>query len=497
MLASLLSYIAGFLRDRTLSHFFGASQFTDAYNASFLIPDFLFNMFIAGALSVAFIPVFTSFLKTSEEKALEIANTIITFSLILLGFLALVFFFISPLIIHAIFYNLSLEEQNLIITMTRIMLLSPLIFAVSNTLGSVLITHKHFMAYALSGFLYNMGIIGGIFVLHESLGIYGASIGAIFGALLHLMIRILDTKTISFKFKIQLKLAHEGVRKIFKLMIPKTIGLLSWQANLWVYTITAYTLTEGSVAAFNFARNMQSFPVSLFGISLATAIFPFLAEYAHNKDIKKFSEHFQSFFEKILFFSIPASFGILIMNREIIEIILRGGAFGEEAVLLTSTALYFFAFTIPFESCIHLFARGFYAFKNTFTPMIFSVIGVFVNAFIAFKFAQTYGIKILPIAMTITFIIQLTLLIIFFSKRLRNFEFSKFFFKLGKIFVSVAFMSLMLFIFKFEGSLISQFLRIIIGAFSYLFIAFILRCDEIEYAKNMLLRKFKNNASKT
>jgi len=294
MLASLLSYGAGLFRDRIIANVFGLGSLADTYNTAFIIPDILFNTFIAGALSVAFIPVFASYLKIDKKEAYIIANTVITISSIVLAVLAFIFYFLVPYLVPAIFSTTNLEEQNLIITMTRILLLSPLFFAISNALGSILITHKHFLAYALSGFLYNAGIILGILMFHEQIGIFSAAVGAIIGAFFHLMIRLLDVLTTKYRFKATLSLKHKGVIKIFKLMIPKTIGLLSWQINLIVYAVVGFTLVEGSFTAFHFSRNLQSFPVSLF----ATFFFGLLCGDLFCKDL--FIKYFyKDCFEKL------------------------------------------------------------------------------------------------------------------------------------------------------------------------------------------------------
>ncbi|MCD6109422.1 murein biosynthesis integral membrane protein MurJ [bacterium] len=494
MLASLLSYSAGLFRDRVLSHTFGATYLTDAYNASFLIPDFLFNLFIAGALSVAFIPIFTSYLKKDQKEAEEVANTVITFGTLLLGIIGIIFFVIAPYIIPAIFSSTPAEDHTLIITMTRILLLSPILFAISNALGSILITHKHFLAYALSGFLYNMGIILGIIILHNQLGIYSAAVGAIIGAFFHLSIRLLNILTIKYKFRPTLSLKHKGVRKIFWLMIPKTVSLVSWQAMLIVYTLVAYTLTEGSVAAFNYARNLQSFPVSLFGIAFATAIFPFLSEDAHNNAIRKFSEDFQITLEKILFFAIPATIGMLLLNREIIEIILKGGAFDESAVNLTSSVLFFFILSIPIEGMVHLFARGYYAYKNTIIPMFFALIGYGINIGLAVLFAKIIGVIALPIAFLIGTSVQLILLTLFITKKISYFNAKNLLVKILKIGFATALMAITVFIipqFLSTSFLTLQLIRIIVGAGIYLLITYIFRCPELKFFSD-LLSKLKN-----
>ncbi|MBA4336550.1 murein biosynthesis integral membrane protein MurJ [bacterium] len=486
MMASVLSYVAGLLRDRTLSHTFGATHLTDAFNASFIIPDFMFNMFIAGALSVAFIPVFTSYLKEDQRQAEDVANTIITFGTLILGFVGVVVFIIAPYIIPAIFSSTPANEHELIITMTRILLVSPILFAVSNALGSILITHKNFLAYALSGFLYNLGIIFGVIILHEKLGIYSAAVGAIIGAFFHLAVRILNILTVKYKFRPTLSLRHAGVKKIFWLMIPKTVGLLSWQAMIIVYTIVAYSLGEGSVAAYNYARNLQSFPVSLFGIAFATAIFPFLSDHAHNEASKKFSEDFQITLEKILFFVIPGSLGMLLLSREIIEIILKGGVFDQAAVTLTASVLFFFTFSIPVESLVHLFARGYYAYKNTIIPMIFAIAGYGSNIVACIILAKIIGVVALPIAFLIGSSIQLFLLMIFIRKRISHFDTKSFIIKFLKISAASAIMGAAVIIipqFLSTSFLTLQLIRVIVGACLYLLVAYILRCPELNFFK--------------
>jgi len=478
MAASGLSYAAGLMRDRVLSTTFGATRYTDAYNASFLIPDLLFNLVIAGALSVAFVPVFTSYFKENEEVARKIANTIITFGSLLLGGLGIILFFLVPYIITGFFHHIDPANHELIIGMTRIMLISPILFAVSNALGSILITQKHFLAYALSGFLYNLGIILGIILLNEHFGIYAASIGAIIGSFFHLAVRVLDIFTVKYKFRPTLNLRHKGVRKIFKLMIPKTASLVAWQIMLWVYTFVAFGLAEGSVAAFNYARNLQSFPVSLFGIAFATAVFPFLSDHAHNKDQENFSVDFQKTLEKILFFAVPAAIGMLIMNREIIEIILKGGVFDDAAVTLTSTVLFFFVLSIPVESMVHIFARGYYAYKNTITPMTFALIGYAINIGFCIFAAKFIGVSAIPIAFLIGTSIQLILLVAFFSKKLKGFNLGKFALKFTKIGIAAGLMALAVI---YIPSIIStsfftlQIFRIAIGALIYFGVAILIK----------------------
>lgn len=485
MLASVLSYAAGMLRDRTLSTVFGASRLTDAYNASFLISDFLFNLFIAGALYSAFLPVYTSYLKEDTKEAEKIANTVLTFGAILLSALGIVFFFLTPYLIPAIFSNADAADHKMIIEMSQILLIAPVLFCLSNALGTILMTHKHFIAYAFSGFFYNIGIIGGIFLFHSQMGIYSAAVGAIFGVVLHLLLRLLNLLIIPHKIKFNLSLRHPGIKKIFVLLIPKTINLMTTQAYLWVYTIVGYSLIEGSVAAFNYARNLQSFPVSLFGIAFATAAFPFLSDHAHHKDSKKFSEDFQVSLERILFFTVPAAIGMLLLNKEIVEIILKGGVFDEAAVTLTSSCLLLFVISIPLESAVHLFARGFYAYKNTLTPMFIAIISTVVNIGICIFAAQSIGVQAVGLAFLTGSFIQLILLAVFIIKKLNFFNLKMFGLKIIKVIFASCIMGAAVYIIPvFAGDmnfLTTQIIRVIVGTLIFFALTYLMRCPEVKF----------------
>ncbi|MBN1494652.1 murein biosynthesis integral membrane protein MurJ [Candidatus Peregrinibacteria bacterium] len=485
MFASVLSYAAGMLRDRTLSHVFGATRLTDAYNAAFLIPDFLFNLFIAGALYTAFLPVYTSYLKEDVKEAEKIANTVLSFGAILLSVLGIIFVFLTPYLIPVIFSHVDAADHKLIIDMSQILLISPVIFCISNAIGTILMTHKHFIAYAFSGFFYNLGIIGGIFILHNQLGIYSAAVGAVIGALLHLLVRLLNLLVLPHKIKFNLALKHPGIIKIFVLIIPKTINLMTTQAYLWAYTIVGYTLAEGSIAAFNYARNLQSFPVSLFGIAFATAAFPFLSDHAHGNDEKSFSREFQTALEKILFFTIPATVGMLLLNREIVEIILKGGIFDQAAVTLTASCLLLFVISIPLESSVHLFARGFYAYKNTLTPMYIAIISTAVNIAVCVFAAKSIGVQAIGLAFLAGAFIQLLLLAIFIIKKLNYFNLKMFGYKMLKILSASCIMGAAVYmtplILPQMNFLTAQIIRVIVGTLIFFMLAYLMRCPEIKF----------------
>ena len=492
---SLFSYAIGLFRDRIIAVNFGTTSATDTYNASFLIPDILFNLFIAGALSAAFLPIFTEYLVKDKKEAYRIANTMLTGAIILIGVLALIAFIFMPSIIPKIFSSLELESQKDIINMTRIMLGSAILFAISNTLGNILMSFKHFLAYSLSPILYNLGIILGIIFLHEEIGVYSASIGVLIGSALHCLVRIIDVTTTEYKYKPELSIKHPAFKKIIRLMIPKSISLIAWQVNLYIFAIVGMKILEGGLAAFHFARNIQSFAVSLFGIAFATAVFPFLATSVSKNLKEKFTQHVQKTMQRILFFTIPAACGVMVLSTEIVDLILSGGIFDEKSIGLTSLILFFFAISIPFESLSHILARSFYALKNTLTPMIINVSSMALMAIITYKLAPIYGVKVFSISFTIGFVFYVIVMTIALKKHFYKFNIEKFIKSLAKTVVAAGIMVIALLLTDslelYMPDKLSHLLRILIGVIVYFTIAILLKSTEVDSVKYILDRVFK------
>lgn len=495
-MTSFLSYAIGLIRDRIIAINFGTTSATDTYNASFLIPDLLFNLFIAGALTAAFLPIFTEYIIKDKKEAHKIANTMLTGATLLIAILATIAFIFMDSIIPLLFSTVSPEMQADVINMTRLMLPSAILFAISNTLGNILMSYKHFIAYAISPILYNLGIILGVIFLHNQIGIYSAAIGILIGASLHAIVRIVDVSVTEYSYKPQLAITHPGFKKIIKLMIPKSISLIAWQVNLYIFAIVGIKILEGGLAAFHFARNIQSFAVSLFGIAFATAVFPFLSTAVSENNPKKYTKHIQKTMQRILFFSIPAAVGVMLLAGPLVELILGGGVFDEESIRLTSLLLFFFAISIPFEGLSHILARAFYAHKNTITPMFINVTSMAVIALISIYIAPTYGIEWFSIGFSLGFILYVTLMLIFLRKHLEGFQFKIFFQSLAKTILASGIMAVSLFLTSPFSDIINSkifyILQILIGGGVFFLIAFLLRSPEISsinYILNRILKK--------
>ncbi len=500
---SLISYAIGLLRDRIIATNFGTTSATDTYNASFLIPDLLFNLFIAGALTAAFMPVFSNYLSKDKEEAYQIANTMLTGAVIFIAALALLAYIFMDQIIGFTFSTTTPEAQQDIANMTKLMLPSAVLFAVSNTIGNILMTYKHFIAYAISPILYNLGIILGVIFLSDTMGIYSAATGVLIGAVLHCIIRLIDLSITEYKYKPQLNLKHPGFKKIIRLMIPKSISLIAWQINLYIFAIVGIRMIEGGLAAFHFARNIQSFAVSLFGIAFATAVFPYLTSSISNNDQRGYTAHIQKTMQRILFFTIPSMFGLMFMSEEIVDLILSGGIFDEKSVALTSTILFFFAISIPFESLGHILARAFYSLQNTITPMIINITGMSIIALTTIFIAPRFGIQWFSIGFSTGFTVYIIIMLLALKKHLTDFDFKVFFISISKSLLASGLMVLAIVVsqpLEYQMNIkLAHLLRMAIAAATFFFVAHLIRSPEISSISYIIGRVFKktNNEIKS
>lgn len=421
-ITSFASYVMGLFRDRIFAQTFGAGEELDAYNASFIVPDLLLNVFVAGALSAAFIPVFSGLLaKGKREEADELAGSVLNSAFFLMAGLGIFVFIFAPFVVPFIAPGFSEENRLRFVQLLRIMVLSPIIFAVSNTLGGMLVGFRRFLSYGLSPVFYNLGIIGGALFLTPFLGIYGVALGTIGGALLHLAVRIVGViQNGGFRYTTRIRL-NDTFKVVLRLMVPKMFGHPVELVTFWGFTVIASGLGPGNITVLNFARNFQSVPVSLFGIAFATSILPVLSELAERRDFQEYRNQFFKTFRGIFVLALGSAVFILFFRTVIIRLFLGGGAFGEEDVRLTALALAAFTPAIITESLDHLLARSFYALKNTVIPVTMSILGLGIAVSGGWILSKEFGVLAFPLAFFAGSLVKMSILFLLLHRRVKLF----------------------------------------------------------------------------
>ncbi|MFA6416602.1 MAG: murein biosynthesis integral membrane protein MurJ [Patescibacteria group bacterium] len=416
--SSLISRVLGVVRDRILAGRFGAGSTLDIYYAAFRIPDLIFNLIVLGALSAGFIPIFTSLIKDSQgdhgerrqsnKEAWALASNVLNFLILGLAFLSILGIIFAPLLTRLITPGFGPEEQLKTTLLTRIMFLSPVFLGLSGVLGGILQSFKRFLVYSFAPIFYNLGIIIGALYFTEHLGINGLAWGVVLGAFMHFVVQLPAVYHLGYRYLFKLTWQDINTIKIGRMMVPRTMSLAISQINLVVITIIASTLPSGSLTAFNFANNLQSFPVGIFGISFAIAAFPALAEHAHNKH--KLTVHFSSTMRQILFFIIPATVLIVTLRAQIIRVVLGTGNFDWRSTFMTMDTLAFFSLSLFAQATIPLVVRVFYARHNSRTPLYFGLISIIINIILSFYLGKIMGVAGLALAFSVASILNLILL---------------------------------------------------------------------------------------
>lgn len=441
--AGILSRILGLVRDRILASKFGAGDELDVYYAAFRVPDLIYNFLIVGALSAAFIPIFTGLItKKNTKKAWDLASGLLTLQVILVIAISLIFFLFAPALTRLITPGFPEEKIMHTAMLTRIMFLSPLFLGVSAIFGGILVSYKRFLIYSIAPIFYNIGIIIGAVFFVGFMGISGLAWGVVLGAVMHFVLQFLAVKFVGFSYqfiKIKEIIKDVNVRKVIRLMIPRSMAMGVSQINLLIVTIFASTLASGSLAVFNFANNLQSVPLGIFGISFSIAAFPRLSSLAARENMEKFNYVFSRTFKRILFFVIPVSLMIFSLRAEIVRAALGAGEFDWDDTRNTLWVLGFLSLSLFAQSTIPLLTRCFYALENTKTPFYAALISETMNILLVIFLIEKFQVVGLAIAFSLASIVNMATLFFLLNKRFKDIEKSEMLTPIIKIIIASAF----------------------------------------------------------
>ncbi len=441
--AALTSRVLGLVRDRILAGKFGAGDELDIYFAAFRVPDFLYNIVIAGAISSAFIPVFISIYAKNKKEAWRTANNFLNISIATLFAVGVLLVLLAPFLIRFVAPGFDEPKMATTVAMTRIMFLSPLFLGLSAILGAILNSFRRFFIYALAPVFYNLGIIFGAVVLVDSMGVYGLALGVVIGSFLHFIIQVPSTFFSGFTWQRIFDLGDKHFQKIFFLMVPRALGLVMFQINLWVITAIASVLPSGSISIFNLANHLQFLPIGIIGYSFATAAMPTFAKSVSREKDKLFCVQFTKTVRMVLFFVVPMSVLMFVLRAHIVRLIFGSGEFSWDDTRLTAAVLGIFCFGIFAHSLIPLLSKAFYAMQNTKTPVFINSAGflinialsmffvfalfknssvvVFVSDFLDMEGIENIALLGLPLAFSVAGVINLAILFLALKKNMGGF----------------------------------------------------------------------------
>ncbi len=415
----LISKVLGLIRDRLLAHTFSPDTVA-IFFAAFRLPDLVFQLLIFGALSVAFIPVFTEYMeKEGKEEAFELAQSILHLSLMILVLATIIIYIFALPITGLIVPGFSQPQQELTANLTRVILIGQIVLTVGSFFVGILQSFQRFIIPALAGVFYNVGIIIGILFLSKPFGILGPAIGVSIGAALHVAIQLPLIYSLGFRFKLVGEIFHQGVREIARLMSVRTIGLAAEQINETIGVVLASLISTASVTYLTFAQHLQIVPIGLFGATIAQAALPVLSYERARGKMEEFKTTLLTTMHQILFLALPATAILIVLRIPSVRLVFGASQFDWEATVLTGKTVAYLAVGLGAQAISLLLVRSFYALKDTKTPVIASLITVVFNIALSFYLVRVLNWEVWSLGLAFSVSNLLSALLLFTALHLK------------------------------------------------------------------------------
>ncbi len=457
-IAVLFSRVLGLVREQIFAGLFGAGYAYDAFVVAFRIPNLLRDLFGEGALSAAFVSVFSDYdANRSREQSWLLASNVLCFFAVAVSCLVLLGMYFSDFIVNLIAADYSSQEGKTELTTTMTMIMMPflLFISLSAVVMGMLNTRGRFFVPALASSFFNLGsIVGGtslVFILPEYgyQPIVGMAFGTLIGGFLQLAVQLPTLRSTGFHFTPHISIRDSGLIRILRLMIPATIGLSATQINIFIGTRFASSCAEGSVSWLNYAFRLVQLPIGLFGVAISIAALPVLARYAAQKNFTEMKQTFVSSLTMVFCLTIPATCGLIILSVPIVRIIFEHGAFTAEDTRATALALSLYATGLFAYAANKVIVPVYYAINATRYPVIASFMAIAANVLIISLTIDAFQHKAIALSTSATMVINFIFLVIVLYIKTKGFQLGLLLKGVVKILAASAVMSVLL-VFSFR-----------------------------------------------
>jgi len=449
--AVLFSRILGLVREQVLAALFGAGFAMDAFVVAFRIPNLLRDLFAEGALSTAFVTVFTHYdQRQGPERTWRLANNVIACLAILVGGISLLGMFFSPQLVEIMAPDFGLVPGKLQLTwtMTRIMFPFLLLVSLAAVVMGILNTKERFFIPALSSSFFNLGsiVVGvGLALLLPRVGvpaIEGMAWGTLVGGLLQLLVQTPQLRRVGFRLQAVCDWRDKGVRQIFRLMLPAVVGLSATQINVFINTFYASSCGQGSVSWLNYAYRLVHLPQGLFGVALSVATLPMVSRFAAHENLSAMKEAFKSSLALAMILTIPAAAGLIALAGPICTVIFQHGRFSALDTQQTAAALILYSLGLFAFSGAKILVPVFYTLNDTKIPVIGSFLTVAANIVLINLTIATLGHRAIALSTSLSMLVNLLFLGVMLYRKVEGYAVEDLLATLAKVICASAIMGL-------------------------------------------------------
>ena len=526
-IAVMFSRVLGLVREQVFAYYFGAGFLNDAYQVAFRIPNVLRDLFAEGALSAAFVKVFTDYqINRSEQEAWRLASLVMNALAVILSVVTIIGILFSRQFVDLIADGFSPEKAALATTLTQIMFPFILLVALAAVAMGVLNTKGIFGVPASASTVFNIVSIfvglgaaywlsgGGWIALSDKnavpefsaqWAIIGMAIGTLIGGAAQFLMQVPSLLKVGFRFSPVLSFADEGVRKVMALMGPAILGTSAVQVNVLVNTFFVSDI-EGGISWLGYAFRLMQFPIGVFGVAIGIASVPVLSRMASENRFDDFRDTLSSSLKLVFLMTLPSACGLIVLGKPIIRLIYsHGGSFNEADVPMTAYALAGYSLGLTGYAAIKILSPAFYALNDAKTPMIIALCSIAVNGLASYLFRDLllqYNLGHVGVALATSSValVNFFALALLMRKRIAGLNGKEIISAFLKIAVASAVMSAICyfsyyFLTNFLGAktlpvkLIEVFVPIALGGIAFVVVGRILRVSEIDKLFNTLKRK--------
>jgi len=395
--ATGLSRIAGLVREIVAASYFGVKGPMSAFTIAFQFPNLIRSLFADQAIAAALVPVFTQELERGNRRdAFRLASTLIFLALIAIGALTALLILAAPLIMPLLAPGFDGRLEDLTIALSQILFPILVLLGVSGMVVGVLNSYDRFAVFAIAPLFWNLAIIAVLVLLAPAFAeddrIYAYAIGVLVGTVVQLAMVSYDLRNTPFRLQRVFDWRSDLIKRVLLLMLPVTIGLGLINFNLVINSLFGTLVSDRAPAAIDKAFRIYMLPQGMFSIALTTVIFPTLSRYAARGAIDDLRATMANGMRQIVLLLMPAAAAILVLSEPMIRLVYERGEFDASQTELVATALFWFAFSLPFNGLFLLQTRTFFSLQRPWVSTAIAGLNLVVTALAALALYGPFGV---------------------------------------------------------------------------------------------------------